>query len=70
MRGDAARADWHQNDVDPHADPIPSLFYTCWKKNYFYSQQCNFTLFFFFNQLQRCHDFKHFGHNMTIFWKK
>jgi hypothetical protein len=39
-------------------------------KKYFWSQQCQFTLFYLSHQCQRCHNIQYFGQHIEIFYKK
>jgi hypothetical protein len=54
--------DLHQNDADPHASLriLPHVLHKLEnkRKNYFYSQQCQFTMIFLYHQWQRSHPFK------------
>ncbi len=59
----------------PYPDPTQNLN-TCWKIGeniyflYFYSQQCQFTMFFLSHKWKRCHNFKYFVQHVEMFWKK
>jgi hypothetical protein len=56
--------DWHKNNA--HADANPK-FYTCLKIGQNYSQQCQFTMFFFCHQWPMTNDFKYFRRHKNVF---
>ncbi len=52
---------------------IPSQIFTqVWKSEsfYFYSHQCQFTLFYLARHSHRCHNFQYFGQNLENFLEK
>ncbi len=51
--------EWHQHDADPHE-----------KTNYFCSQQCQFTMFFFTHQWQEVVIISIFDSILKFLWKK
>jgi hypothetical protein len=37
---------------------------------YFFSQHCQFAVYYLSHQGQSCHNFQYFGQHLEIFWKK
>ncbi len=53
-------------DPDPAPDPDATPSYVGKSDFYFYSQQCQFTLFHLSLQCHRSHNFQYFGHSLKL----
>jgi hypothetical protein len=53
-------------DADPDPDPTSSYTQVSQSEFFvdFFSQECQFTLFYFYRRFQRCHNFQYFGQHI------